>query len=352
MSNTNPPEFKMTLGSVDFSAEKMHQRVVEIQVEQVADGPDYFKVTLDNGDDSLNGKIKEGDSVSIDLGYANEGTQHVFDGLVTGVESFRREYRRQMLVVKGFDPMHKLTRGRKQRSWENVKDSDVASEVISQAGLSPDCEDSEIVHPYISQNNVTNLAFLYERARRVGFIVDYYDGKVHFKKKDLQSQQDLIWDDSNMSGGGGRLLKRCQFSTSTMNVVDKVVVRSWDPKTRKEIVGSSDEVHGDTMGGQKTGSAWAPSSTLQVSDQPVRSAAEASKLAYSILNERAGSFMSGNGSSEGDPKIKAGQAISVKKMGADFDGQYFVSRANHRLKIGAGAGNGYETEFEIERSGR
>ena len=51
MSKMNPPDFKMTLGGVDFSDPEMAKRVIEIEVENIADGPDYFKVMLDDRDE-------------------------------------------------------------------------------------------------------------------------------------------------------------------------------------------------------------------------------------------------------------------------------------------------------------
>ncbi len=362
MSTTNPPDFKMTLGGVDFSSPEMAKRVVEIEVECVADGPDSFKVSLDDRDDyfTKSQKIKEGDSAKIELGYHREGTNEVVQGIITGVESFRREYRRQLFVVRGFDGMQALSRGRHRRSWEKIKDSDIAQILAGEAGLGCDADDSGIIHPYVAQNNVTNMDFLFERAKRIGFEVDVEGRNLRFKKPEVSGPVcDLIWDENNIGGaatGGGRLLKRCQFASSTMGVVDEVVVRGYDPKTRKEIIGRAKDVHGQTMGGNKTGPEYAaannPATVIQVSNQPVASCEEAEKLAWSILNERAGNFMSGFGASEGDGRIKAGKTVKIDAIGTEMDGEYYVTRAVHKLRIGAGPGNGYLTEFEIRRSGR
>ncbi|OIP28980.1 MAG: hypothetical protein AUK47_28550 [Deltaproteobacteria bacterium CG2_30_63_29] len=361
MSKMNPPDFKMTLGGVDFSDPEMAKRVIEIEVENIADGPDYFKVMLDDRDEYFagGGKIKEGDSAKIALGYVNESCIDLIEGDVTGVESFRREYRRKVYVIRGFDGMHRLTRGRHRRSWLDMKDSDVAAQLAGEASLGSECDDSGIIHPYIFQNNVTNLSFLYERARRCGFEVDCHGATLRFKKPELSDPVcKLIWDESNLPGGGSmgnRLLKRCQFSTSTLSQVDEVTVRSWDPDEKKEIIGKSSDIHGSTMGGKKTGPQYAaagsPSLKIQISDQPVRSVEEAEKVAYSILNQRASNFMTGFGASEGDGTIKAGKSVDVSFVGSEIDGIYYVARANHILKVGAGPGNGYTTEFEIRRTG-
>jgi len=61
--------------------------------------------------------------------------------------------------------------------------------------------------------------------------------------------------------------------------------------------------------------------------------------------------MTGFGASEGDGTIKAGKSVDVSFVGSEIDGIYYVARANHILKVGAGPGNGYTTEFEIRRTG-
>jgi len=361
MSKLSPPEFKMTLGGIDFSDPAMEKKVVEIEVEAVADGPDSFKVTLDDREDFFagGGKIKESDSASIAMGYLEgQPPQEVLTGTVTGIDSFRREYRRQMYVIQGFCLAHRLTRGRHRCSWEQMKDSDLAPILAGEAGLGCEADDSGIIHPFIAQNNLTNLAFLYERARRIGFEVDVVKNTLMFKKPCVSGPVcTLTWDQSNIGNNSdARLLKRCKFASSTMGQVDEVTVRHYDPKLKKEIVGKSSDVHGQTMGGQKTGPQWAsgdaPSLKIQVSDQPVRSVEEAEKLAWSILNQRAGSFMTGTGSCEGDNRIKPGKVVKVDGVGGEVNGDYYIVRCSHKMRMGAGPGYGYETEFEIRRSGR
>lgn len=359
MSNTNPPDFSMTLGSVSFDQPDMKERVVSIEVECVADGPDYFKVELDDRDDYFgDSPIKEGDGASIALGYVNEDVIDVLEGTVTGVDTFRREYRRKIVVVSGFDYMHRLTRGRKRRNWQKMKIEDVVPSIAGEAGLGAECDSVGIVYDYIYQNNVTNLDFLYERARRVGFEVDVHKKTLRFKKPELTDPVvKLVWDQTNIgrNDSSTRLLKRCDFNANTMGQVEEVTVKHWDPDKKEMIEARSSDIHGGTMGGSQTGpdfaSADAPSLKIQVSDQPVRSVEEAEKLAWSILNQRAKEFITGQGQCEGDGRLKAGKAVEIDAVGSKFDGKYYIAKAHHKLKVGAGAGNGYTTDFEVKRTG-
>ncbi|MBF8277359.1 MAG: phage protein [Candidatus Brocadiaceae bacterium] len=67
-----------------------------------------------------------------------------------------------------------------------MKDSDIASSIASEVGLSPDVEDTGTVYPYVFQNNQTNFEFLLERAWRIGYEMLVDDKTFIFRK----SQED------------------------------------------------------------------------------------------------------------------------------------------------------------------
>jgi len=354
-------DFKLTLGTADFS-EKLKNSVLSIEVEQVSDGASSFKVELDDfhatfSDGSVD--IKEGMSCQVELGYQGTGTQKLIEGIITGIGT-KRNGGSVHYVVTGFDGLQALSRGRKRRSWEEMKDSDIASTIAGECGLEADVEDSGIIHPYIAQNNRTDLDFLMERARRIGFELKVEEKRLVFKKPDLSSDSvaTLCWGEDNYDESDEKNvhLTRCDIRSSTRGVVKKVVVRSYDPATAKEIIGESETIDGGTMGGAtEAGDAAAsnnPDTTIQISRIPVASQEEAERLAASILNERADKFMTGKAYCDGCNKIVCGKKVTFKGMGAGLDGDYYVKSAKHTLKGGTGADAGYHTEFTVGRSGR
>lgn len=363
MAKVKTPNFKMTIGTLDFSGnEKLRATVTEIEVEQVSDGASSFKVLLDDGNDEFAatklGQVREGDKCVIELGYQEKelGMKQVIEGIVTGVKSQRKEYSRKIFTVTGFDGLQALTRGRKRRSWEKIKDSDLAALVAGECGLGADVEDSGIVHPFVVQNNENNLSFLFERAKRIGYEVKVEGRNLVFKRPVLQdSGKTLRWSGIN-ADANTLILQRCDFNTSTMNVVDKVVVRSYDPKTAKPIIGVSENVLGGSMAGKESAKSLVQrlptSTTIQVSDQPVASQEEAEKLAESVMNQRANEFLTGQGACEGDPNVACGKTVNIKDIGEELDGVYYVTSATHSLKAGNGQGFGYWTKFTVGRSGR
>jgi phage protein D len=141
-----------------------------------------------------------------------------------------------------------------------------------------------------------------------------------------------------------------------MDQVQKVVVRGYDPKSASPIIAECSSVEGGSMGGQQDAvqraQAHGVDTTIQVSDQPIYSQEEAQRLAESILSQHADNYMTGHGTCEGNSKIQCGRVVTIKDVGAEMEGQYYISSCKHILKAGAESGSGYWTEFQISRSGR
>jgi len=363
MPKVRTPKFKLDIGGLDFSSPKLKERVMEIEVEQVSDGASSFKIILNDGDDGFGsatlGEIKEGASCVIELGYYETGMKQVIEGFVTGAGQKRTEHTRKIFEVTGFDGLQKLTRGRYQRAWDKIKDTDLAGIIAGECGLGSDFEDSKIIHPHVVQNNVNNLAFLNERAKRIGFEVKVEKSKLVFKKPSRVKTGVILRWDGSVATKDTLILQRCDFNATTMGVPEEVTVRGYDPKTAKPIIGTSSNVNGGTMGGEAEATTLAVDAAkgvntkIQISDQPVASVEEAERLAESILNQRTDNFLTGNGSCEGHPDVSCGKIIEIKDTGKEMEGEFYVTGATHTFKVGHGAGDvGYWTKFQVSRSGR
>ena len=358
MGSVRTPDFELSLGTNDFSSKDMKSLVKSIEVEQLSDGASSFKIMLDDAKDIFSTgskKIREGDNCVIKMGFVETGVSQVIEGIVTGVKENRKEFGRKIYQISGFDGLQALTRGRKRRSWEKIKDSDIAGIIADECGLGRDIEDSGIIQPFVVQNNVTKLAFLYERARRIGFEVKVEKKNLVFKKPLKTNCGITIRWNAKEADGSTSLLQSCDFDTTTMNVVDKVVVRSYNPDTAQPIIASSSTVEGEGMGGKVATSIASianPSTTVQYSDTPVYSEEEAEALAKSLLNQRADNFLTVRGSCQGNAAIKCGSTVNILDIGAEMEGEYYITSAKHSLKAGAGQGFGYWTSFTVSRSGR
>jgi len=285
-----------------------------------------------------------GNEVECKMGYVND-VQTVLVGEITGLEPEFSIQALPRLVVRGYDRGHRLLRGRKARTFSQQKDSDIASTIAGEAGLTGEVKDSEVTHDYVCQAHQTDMEFLKERAKRINYEVKVEGKKLLFRPVQngeseiltLSAEDDLL-----------EFLPRL----STMRQVTEAKVLGWDPKEKKELLGQSktgDEV--STMGGDKSGGALVQGpfgdAAASFGDLPVASQAEADQVAKARLNSAALELISGEGICGGRYDLTAGKVIKIEGVGKRFSGQYYVIAAGHRYS----ASRGYQTHFFVRRSG-
>src|SRR5207244_13589829 len=99
----------------------------------------------------------------------------LFDGEIVEIEP-DFEPSTQRLMVRAFDRLHRLARGRHVRSFQNVSDGDLVQRIASEVGLQAKVGPTTQVYAYVLQDNETNLGFLRDRAAALGYLL-YVDSK-------------------------------------------------------------------------------------------------------------------------------------------------------------------------------
>ncbi len=360
MAGPKVPEFEIT--GVDG---QMRNYVKKVTIDYTQDGPDMFTVTfLNQSAESQTqpvftegqhvGKFKEGDEITIQMGYTGEGSgmQKMLVGEVIGMEANFREHDPASFTVRCYDKLHRLSRGRKQRTFMNMKDSQIAEQIAQEMGLQADVDDSGTTHDHVFQNNLSDIDFLYARARFINYELDVEDDTLRFKRPKIQEGGSTTYK-------WGENLKRIRFNLSTSKQVDEVQVRGWDPGTKKEIIGKAtagSEL--STMGGGLTGSQAQSGKygggrkVSMVANVPLVDQETADKIAQARFNELAMEYITGEAEVEGDTAIKSGSIVKFEGTGKQYDGEYYVVNAVHTLKPGNGPGTGYTTRFAFKRTGR
>ena len=150
-------------------------------------------------------------------------------------------------VVRGYDKSHRLAAGRKTATFQNVKYSDIASTIAGGAGLTAEVDDSGGTVEHVLQANQSDLDFLYDLARRIGFDCRVDGDKLLFKKPvessgapgagDLETEDpvQLVWNHN---------LLEFRARMSAMSQVAEVKVRGWDVKKKEVVIGQA-EATGD-----------------------------------------------------------------------------------------------------------
>jgi phage protein D/phage baseplate assembly protein gpV len=336
--------FFVTL-SGSLLAEELMRDVFDITVENSLHMPDAATIILNDPglrwiDDPA---LAPGRPIEIAASPADASgreAKRIFDGEIVGLEP---EFgpATHKLTIRAFDRLHRLARGRKVRSFQNVTDSDVARRFAAEVGLQADVEPTRQVHPYLFQNNQTNLEFLRERAIALGYALYVLDKKLCFKALSPTPQVvHLKWGDS---------LSEFRPRMTTIDQINSVMVRGWDPRTRKEIVGEVTPGKGMRDIGQRQGGdavameAFSIDARLLVSAPPLYDQIEADQLAKAVAARHAERFIEAEGTCGGNPAIVAGVSLKIEALGDKFSGSYFVTSATHRF----GVADGFATSFSI-----
>jgi phage protein D len=322
------------------------EAVISITVRRDLDLSDVIEIELSNKDlrFSEGDELAEGKKVSIKLGYVGGDLVRVATGEVVRREFLFPERGPATVTVVAYDKRHALKRAQNVRAWKDVKDSDVVSELAQDAGFSADVDATETQHAYLFQAGITDMAFILERARRLGFSVRVdADGKtLSFKKVTPGgSSAELEWGHTLFSF-------RPRFTSSSQ--LNKVTVRGWDPKKKKSVVGEATKDDVGTFGAPRLGAAVAEkvygARTDLVPQFPVSDPNEAKEIAKAYLDSCAREYARADGACQGNTAIEPGGVVKIKGCGARASGDYSVHAVIHHY-----VPRGFTTYFEVVRPG-
>ena len=311
--------------------------------------PDTFSLVFRDPDRDVLGRagLEVGSKVVISTTSTSEDNpKQLIDAEVTSIES---EYgpHGTLAVVRGYDRSHRLAAGRKSATFLNVKYSDIAGQIARAASLQTDIDETDGTYEHVFQTNQSDLDFLYGLARQIGYDCRVAGETLQFKRpvesstgpaeNDGSSTRptELLWGDS---------LLDFRARMSAVAQVSKVEVRGWDPKEKKEIIGTaaSSAAHADLpmkpgdladkVGGQ----------THVVVDHGVASQQEADQLAAARAEQIGSAAFEATAVCAGSPDLKAGVAVSVTGVDPALTGKWVISGSRH--EFGAGL---YRTSLEF-----
>ncbi len=316
--------------------------IQSVVVDQHVHLPDMFTITLSDTrslevlDQSTLNLTKK---VKIEANDEQGKKFKLAEGEITSLEPEFNDGMNARMKVRGYDNSHRMFRELKSTAHLNKKDSDLANEFASKAGLSAQVEATSIVYEHIYQDNQSDLAFLTHRAWRIGYECFVDEGKLFFRAPPK-------------GGGGMEITWGFELQTFYPRVtlaeqVDEVFVRGWDVAKQAPIIGKASGNSGKLYPQipEKKGPQWASSfgkGKFVVVDQPVISQAEANVLAQARLDEFSGAYVQAEGSAFRRPDLKAGRFLKIKALGKRLSGDYLITRARHTYTT-----TGLRTNFAV-----
>ncbi|GAB4197196.1 MAG: VgrG-related protein [Roseiflexaceae bacterium] len=332
--------FYIEIGGEQVPADFMRDLEV-VTVESSLHLPDMASITLNDPRLSWldSQKIEPGKTLKISSS-SGKNKELIFDGEIVELEPDFREAS-QRLVIRGFDRMHRLSRGRHVRTFLNVTDGDVIQKIAKEVGLKAKVGPTTQVHQYVMQANETNLSFLQQRAAALGYLLFVEGDTLHcVEPKAESSSLELRW---------AQELSEFRPRISTIGQVTEVTARGWDPMQKREVMGKArdaafvPEIGVPKSGGQYSQKAFNVEAPFLVADRPLRTQASADLLAKAVAEMQGGHFIEAEGTCAGMPKMVSGISVKISSVGNRFSGTYFVTSTSHVYDTK----EGYRTQFTV-----
>ncbi|MGW1654536.1 VgrG-related protein [Streptomyces atratus] len=239
-------------------------------------------------------------------------------------------------VVRGLDESHRLFRGRRVASYQNMTLADICAQVAQRAGLKPGTVDvAGPVLEHIAQPNVTDWEFVRDLAEEAGAQAYVLDGQLHITRPAEASgapDGSARADRNPLVLEMGSNLLRCRAGVSCAEQVSEVEVRGWDIKTKQPLVGRAPAGKSATLElGVSAAEVSAPfgEARFVVTDTAYGAQAQVDQAAKALAERIAGSFAELEAVIRGNPEVRAGSAVALNAVGAPFEGRYTVTSSRH-----------------------
>ncbi|MFF5770004.1 VgrG-related protein [Streptomyces californicus] len=342
--------------TVEFGGTPLPAKFVNTLVEGYVDDsrtlPDLFLLRFRDPDRVLleQAGLKIGTEARL-LARAGGDTapKPLLEGVVTALE-VELDDSGTFTVVRGLDESHRLFRGRRVASYQNMTLADICGQVAQRAGLRPGPVDiAGPVLEHIAQPNVTDWEFVRGLAEEAGAQAYVRDGRLHITKPaDAGSAPDAsarAERDPLVLELGSNLL-RCRAGVSAAEQVAEVEVRGWDVGAKQPLVGRAPAGTTPTLElGVTAAEVSAPfgEARFVVTDAAYGTQAQVDQAAKALAERIAGSFAELEAVIRGNPEVRAGSAVALNAVGAPFEGRYTVTTSRHVFD----AVRGYETWITV-----
>lgn len=125
----------------------------------------------------------------IEISIGRDGTNTgSFKGIIARHSIKVKANGNTQLQIECMDAAVKMTIGRHNQYFANVKDSDVFDDLISKYGLKSNPETTKLLHKELVQHNITDWDFMLLRSEANGMLVNVDDGTITIAKPAIQNE--------------------------------------------------------------------------------------------------------------------------------------------------------------------
>ena len=328
---------------------------LEVELDEELAGMFRMSITLFlNSDGSWNylddDRLTIWQQVVIIAGLEDD-TEQLISGYITHIKpSFGIGLDECTLEIWGLDASVLMDREDQLKDWPSRKDSDIASEIFGTYGLTPQVQDTEIIHDEQVSTIIqreTDIRFLKRLALRNGYEC-YVDGDTgYFQPPQLSSSPQQILavqfgDDTNVNRFHLEVnaLATAEVSMSQVDHDTKEVIDTTSSPGSQQALGASGS--DSYLSGNATSAIVCVAKTVTTGDT------EMSALCQGLYNEGEW-FVTGEGEVAANQYgniLKPRNPVTIKGIGETYSGIYYVTHVNHVFNS-----DGYIQRFRVKRNG-
>jgi len=303
------------------------------------------------------GKFKVGAKVKLKVQTSDpEKPQDLLSGEVTAV-AIDLDPHGTFTEVRGYDHAHRLFRGRRVAAYPNMTIADVVRKVAQRANIPVGKIDNVKgfggrPNTQLSQDNVSDWEFLSRLAEAVGAQIAVRDGKLNFelpeKPSGAPSTKTKATADPLVLEAHGTLIS-LRASVTAAEQVPEVRVTGWDYENKQAVTATAIPKNAGTeVPGVDPVALAGKFSSPPFLDaaSPRRAQGEADATAKALADKFGSACTELDGVAKGNPKLRAGTAVTLTGVGQPFSGKYTLTSTRHLFNGEVG----YTTEFTV--SGR
>jgi len=271
-----------------------------------------------------------GNKIKIKLGFDGDETL-AFQGIIIKHALKVRENGNTQLQIECRDEAVKLTIGRRNRYYENLKDSELFDDLIGRySGLTSDPEATVLTHRELVQHLVTDWDFMLLRAEANGMLVIVNDGMIKIVKPDTSS-------DPALQVTYGSSLLEFEAEMDARDQWKNVKATSWDYANQQLFDASTSEISSFSENGNIEGSELANAINLESYDmhhsgplleQELQDWADGLMLRSRLAKIR------GRAKVTGFPGIKPGDIVKLAGVGERFNGKAYITAVKQEMGNG------------------
>ncbi|MFD6437458.1 VgrG-related protein [Streptomyces venezuelae] len=324
--------------------DKLAVLLVEGWVDASVNVPSAFQLTfVDEGGDILEKfpQIKVGAKAVLCPFTDGVRGKPMLTGEVTALEVDADAGGKQ-LVVRGYDPGHRLLRNRRVKGFPNMTASDIVRRVAAANKVKlGKIESTPTVYELATQPNITDWDFLSRLAQENDTHLSFdEDGKLCFAKLAPASGAP---SDSTPAAQSPYVLEfrhnalHSRVAVTAAGQVATAGVRGWDMRAKRALSAQSPAVSSKDIVADITPAQLSqPFGKAELTDTswPYTTQAQVTHAARSLADDVAGSFAEVEVAVTGNPDLRPGRPVALKGAGFPFEGKYTATGVRHLFESG------------------